>query len=131
MNNSTQTGFKVPEKFRIAHPLYDGGDNQNGAFAVGCSKDLCLKIIASNGDGWEHVSVSAVFKDKAMTPTWSVMCMVKDLFWSDDVTVLQYHPPKDEYINFHPNCLHLWRQIGTNHPLPPTYMVGPKIEGCG
>lgn len=84
-----------------------------GAFRVG---DL---NVISSGDGpdcggWEHVSVSHAHR----CPTWQEMCRVKDLFWSEDETVLQFHPRRTEYINLHPNCLHLWRQSGVDHPLP-------------
>ena len=36
----------------------------------------------------------------------------KALFWDEDDCVIQYHPPRSEYVNNHQNCLHLWRPIG-------------------
>lgn len=48
----------------------------------------------------------------------------KDLFWSGDETVLQFHPVKSEYVNTYETCLHLWKQRGVNHPLPPRNLVG-------
>ena len=81
-----------------------------------------LRIIAGNGFGWEHVSVST----QKHVPNWQEMCFVKDLFWDDEETVIQYHPPKSEYVNNAPNCLHLWRPIDKDIPLPPSDMVGIK-----
>jgi len=86
-----------------------------------------LLAVSSGGnplenDGWEHVSVSA---DKRC-PTWEEMCFVKDLFWDEHELAVQYHPPKSDYVNFHPFCLHLWRPNSGAIMLPPTYMVGPK-----
>lgn len=81
-------------------------------------------FIASWGMGWEHVSVSRP-KYKGC-PSWEVMCFVKDIFWFGHEAVMQLHPPDKDYVNFHPNCLHLWRPIGKEIPLPPASLVGPK-----
>ena len=54
------------------------------------------------------------------------MCRIKDIFWRDDETVVQYHPAKSEYVNNMPNCLHLWRPISQVMPIPPAIMVGIK-----
>ena len=77
-------------------------------------------MIASEEMGWEHVSVSR--SDRS--PTWEEMCQVKDLFWDDTDCVIQYHPPKSDYVNNHPYCLHLWRPIGIELPRPPSFFVG-------
>jgi len=81
-------------------------------------------VIWSNGGGWEHVSVSP-FK-KSHTPTWEEMCSLKDMFFHDDEVVVQYHPAKSEYVNNMPNCLHLWRPLDEQMPMPPSIMVGVK-----
>lgn len=69
--------------------------------------------------GWEHVSVSR--RDRC--PTWEEMCLVKRLFWEDEETVLQFHPPRSRYVNVSENCLHLWKQTGVEHPLPPNELI--------
>lgn len=80
-----------------------------------------LRIISSGaGDKWEHVSVSCADR----CPTWDEMCRVKAVFWGEDETVLQFHPRDAEYINHHPFCLHLWKEAGKNHRLPPSSLVG-------
>lgn len=81
------------------------------------SRPAC--VVFSSGGGWEHVSVSYPNR----TPTWEEMCRVKDIFWSDEECVVQYHPPKSEYVNIHPYCLHLWRKIGEEYPMPPKHYV--------
>jgi hypothetical protein len=82
------------------------------------------KFIASWGLGWEHVSISS--KPKHPCPSWVVMCFAKDVFWHDAETVMQYHPARSDYVNFHPTCLHLWKPIGVEFPKPPTELIGPK-----
>lgn len=79
-------------------------------------------VIASIGAGWEHVSVSP-FKLRII-PTWDDMCKIKDWFWNDDEAVIQIHPPKAEYVNNMPNCLHLWRCLYKPMVLPPSVLVG-------
>jgi hypothetical protein len=92
----------------------------NGAFLVPVAGVGFMQVIASDGRGWEHVSAS--LPDRC--PTWAEMCVIKDMFWTDDDTVIQYHPAKDDYVNKHPYCLHLWRPTDILLPLPPTWMVG-------
>jgi hypothetical protein len=76
----------------------------------------------ADGCGWEHVSVSLADR----CPTWDEMAWVKDLCWGPDACVVQYHPPRAEYVNCHPYCLHLWRPAGAELPRPPAGLVGPK-----
>ena len=79
------------------------------------TKASILTVVATRGDGWEHVSVSLTSR----CPTWDEMNYVKDLFWEAEDCVVQYHPPKSEYVNVHPFCLHLWREIGHEFRRPP------------
>ena len=76
-------------------------------------------VIASWGGGWEHVSVCPANRP----PDWAEMCAIKDMFWNDDEVVMQLHPAKNNYVNLMPNCLHLWRPIGQEIPVPPTLFV--------
>jgi len=71
---------------------------------------------------WEHVSVSM----EKRCPNWTEMCIIKDLFWDEEETVVQFHPKKSEYVNNHPHCLHLWKKVKHDYDLPPTIFVGLK-----
>ena len=82
-------------------------------------------IMVSWCGGWEHVSMN----DLKFDPSWSDMCQLKDMFWNDDETVVQYHPAKSEYVNNLKHCLHLWKpieQFSGKLPIPPSEMVGIK-----
>lgn len=79
-----------------------------------------LRVVASCGGDWEHVSVSLPNR----CPNWKEMCFIKDLFWDEEDCVVQYHPPKSEYINNCKNCLHLWRPMKQEIPRPPKIFVG-------
>ena len=81
-------------------------------------------VIWSNGAGWEHVSVSP--RPKRITPSWDDMCKVKDIFFRDNEAVIQIHPPKADYVNNMPNCLHLWRCTYKDMVLPPSILVGVR-----
>lgn len=100
----------------------------DGAYAIPHPriKDYQIQIIASTGMGWEHVSITLRERKTFVKrcPTWAEMCYVKDLFWSEDETVMQLHPPKSEHINNHAYCLHLWRPIDVEIPMPDKLMVG-------
>lgn len=118
--------MKVPEKYRITKGIMasNGSYGNNGAFEVPFSNRSTAFVIASDGEGWEHVSVHVVVEGKQRTPTWSEMCKIKELFWSEDDVVIQYHPRKTEYVNNHKHCLHLWKPIGLDIPTPPTNLIG-------
>lgn len=87
---------------------------------------VVLRCIAYNGesDGWEHVSVS--IPGKKRTPNWNEMCLVKNAFWPEEDTVVQYHPAKEDYVNMHPFCLHLFRPVDGVFPKPNSLTVGVK-----
>lgn len=119
--------FRVPDRYRVRKGAFGSDETfgNNGAFFVPnphARNGPPLKIIASDGEGWEHVSVRLPNR----CPTWEEMSTVKRLFWGGEDCVLQYHPPESEYVNNHPFCLHLWRPVGVAIPLPPSLMVGYK-----
>jgi hypothetical protein len=117
----------APEKYRrLDGPMPSSArDGNNGWFYIPAEKEKnALIIVASNGEGWEHVSVSMKYR----CPTWEEMCKIKELFWDDEDVVIQYHPSKKDYINNHPFCLHLWRPTAQNIPTPPSILVGINQE---
>ncbi len=110
-------------------PLGSETGDRFGAFLIQGPCGARLKIIASDGtadhdiglQSWEHVSVSC----ERRPPNWQEMCFTKDLFWDPEECVVQFHPPKSQYVNCHPHCLHLWRPLDSELPMPPRIMVGP------
>lgn len=117
--------FRVPNKYRKEKAgvlSSDSSFGNNGVFVIPGMNNMDLMCIASDGQGWEHVSVSL----KNRCPNWPEMCQVKDLFWGEEDCVIQFHPPKSEYVNCHPNCLHLWRPTNKKILRPPSLLVGPK-----
>ena len=106
--------------FQIIKKGFDGG---MGVFTKGSLKNMT--VIWSYGGGWEHVSIDG----KKRMPTWDEMCQIKDMFFTEDECCVQYHPPKSEYVNNIPYCLHIWKPIGQYSgvlPVPPSLLVGIK-----
>lgn len=99
----------------------DSAYGNNGQFIVPGPNKASLFIQASDGEGWEHVSISPYKKTRC--PTWGEMCFVKDLFWGKEEVVIQYHPPKSQYINNYQYVLHLWRPENGLIPMPPLPLV--------
>lgn len=127
--------FKVPEQYRFkqeGHPYSsDKSIGDNGAFVIPhpSIRNYWILVIASSALKWEHVSASLFKKARLQkqqnverTMTWQEMCYVKDMFWDENDTVLQYHPAKKDYVNRHPFTLHLWRPQG-RFPKPPKIFV--------
>ena len=85
-------------------------------------KGEILRVIASNGFGWDHVSVSLAKR----CPTWPEMSVVRDLCFKPEECIMELHVPRAEHINHHPYALHMWRPHDVEIPRPPGWMVGPK-----
>ena len=120
--------FKVPNRNRIRKGLLASHEDNgnNGAFSFFFSPKVELRCIASDGEGWEHVSVIAYIQggNYMRTPSWGEMCKIKEMFWDDEDVIIQFHPKKSEYVNNHDYCLHLWREIGVEYKTPPTELIG-------
>lgn len=114
--------FHVPNQYRFRNKSDPYGSDDSignyGAFFIPFDS-YTLTVLASEGLDWEHVSVSLANR----TPNWREMCFIKDLFWDDNDLVIQYHPPKTEYVNNNPYALHMWRPIKLKIPLPPKELV--------
>lgn len=93
---------------------------RKGKVKVNQNIDEALHFIFSRGLEWEHLSVSTPVK----TPTWEQMCKMKEIFWGDDEVCMELHPKKEDYVNMHPYCLHIWKPIGIEIPTPPSILVG-------
>jgi hypothetical protein len=127
----------VPNAYRVRAGRFGSDDSEgnNGKFFVPNKLAMREKInpplccVASDGNevgapdiaqGWQHVSVSLPHR----CPTWAEMDYVKGLFWDDTDAVMQLHPPRESWVNNHPTCLHLWRPVHVQIPLPDALLVG-------
>ena len=124
------------EQFRVlTGPLQSSpNDGPNGAFqtpkirigkTVSGRRFFSLILSEANADiPWEHASISTAMR----CPNWIEMNWWKERLWEPDDVVIQIHPAKQNYINCHPFCLHLWRPTSFELPLPPTIAIGPRSE---
>ena len=85
-----------------------------------------LRVMISGGvygDGrrWLHLSVS----HRERVPDWDELKAVKSEFMGDRAHAVQVFPPKDQWVNDHPYCLHLWHCLD-GEPLPDfRHIIGP------
>lgn len=126
--------FEHLERFRYQLKTFErtkAGDHF-GCFIIPAGTALLRCVVDDGRDpactgeecGWEHVSISVSDYKGTRIPLWSEMCWAKGLFWDDEECVVQYHPPKSDYVNQHPHCLHLFRHIEKQFPCPPSVLVG-------
>ena len=114
-------------------------DGMNGVFQIplvvdGIPHPVTANCVVSDGtclegtgiETWEHVSVHIDDWGNQRTPSWGEMCLVKDVFWDPEECVVQFHPPKSDYVNNHPHVLHLWKLKNGKFPRPDFRMVGIK-----
>lgn len=95
-------------------------DGWNGQFLAPIDGEVYLVMI-SDGGGWKHLSISNAQRKKL--PSWETMCRAKDLFFGDDEWCVQFHPAKEDYINDHPFCLHLWMPLNETLPRPSIALI--------
>lgn len=143
VNSSTNTkptvdhgGYEIGKNYpnrwriRVRGPFYsDETFGNNGMFNLPHQEHPKQRyiVIASDGKGWEHVSVHVGKSDGSeRTPTWDEMCYIKSVFWDEEDCVVQYHPRRSEYITAHSHTLHLWRPTGQVLPEPPSILIGAK-----
>ena len=108
------------ERFRIIKGILASNKSygNNGLFMIK-HKSRVYKVVISDEIGWDHVSVSLPNR----VPTWKEMCAIKDMFFEDNETAVQYHPAKEIYIDDFKYVLHIWRCQDEAMPMPPLIFV--------
>lgn len=139
IENGLRTGLTVDQILEIKHLLSEGMRPGEIAEQMRMARQSVSDIKAGRHRNlnpsepirwtgpphWEHVSVSL----PSRCPTWDEMCWIKEQFWGDEDLVVQYHPPRSQYVSNHSFCLHLWRPVGAAVPAPPAWMVGDADLG--
>jgi len=73
---------------------------------------ICSIAKEKDGKKWLHVSLSGKKRIQ-----YEDLKDIKDLFIGPDKYAIMIFPPKDKYVNIHPNCFHLFHCID-GHALP-------------
>lgn len=96
------------------------GNEYEGFFIIPLNKDVAYQVKASNGSGWDHVSVSiANFRDlKGFTPSWTDMHNIGKLFFEPSEICVEIFPKEEDYVNDTDYVLHLWRATKDEMPMP-------------
>lgn len=73
--------YRLKKALLLSISFYGEDERYNGVFRIRlkCSYRW-FNVIATNGGGWDHVSVSPYHHTRI--PTWDEMCEIKDLFLS-------------------------------------------------
>jgi hypothetical protein len=77
----------------------------------------CSVLVASEpaaGDGSHLWHLSIAHPDRY--PTWDEIHDARYRLVPDAVTMAMFLPPRDEYVNVHPNCFHLWQGQDLRRP---------------
>jgi hypothetical protein len=112
--------YRITNAEALVHTNGWAGDEDHGSFTIqSCIDGALMVVIASNDEGWDHVSVSR----KNRCPNWAEMSQIHRLFFKLDEVCIQLHLPEDRHINIHPFVLHLWRSHTQTYILPPRIFV--------
>lgn len=100
----------LPPFWELVSRAEDGAAYRNDqaglAAIITCSKEL-------DGRFWIHLSLS----HRARLPRWAELVEAKELFLGNR-EAYQVIPPRERYVNIHPNVLHLWAPLDGAPPLP-------------
>ncbi|GAB7221349.1 hypothetical protein VoSk93_05600 [Vibrio owensii] len=114
--------FKVPKAYRVIGGFLRSDENDEiGVFDITLDSKQSFFCVASEREGWEHVSVS--LSDLSRLPTHNEMEQIKTLFWDDECYVIEFYPPSSEFVNDEP-VLHLWHPVDSTLPMPRNWLVG-------
>lgn len=105
----------LPNNWKIIRKSQDGGayKNRTGLMVI---ISCCVEADEKN---WIHLSVSK----RKQYPSWDELVQVKELFLGKDSLAIQVLPPRVEWVNFHPFCLHLYQCLD-ERPLPDFRKLG-------
>lgn len=115
-NRMEELGIDYPWR-KINHPdvrLIEGAGTHSSAFRLIQGRGLGMEkkvtpytvicsIILVDHRLWLHVSVSS-----EKIPGYKILSLVKDIFIGEDKAAIQVFPVKQNYVNDHKTCLHLW-----------------------
>lgn len=91
-------------------------ENFSNGFWKGWTFNGLLVVVSAgvmqDGKEWLHVS----FSRKSKMPTYADLQLVKREFIGRDKKAVMVFPEEKNYVNIHPNCLHLW--YCEDNPLP-------------
>jgi hypothetical protein len=73
---------------------------KEGQFTMG----RCNIIVSIDAGEW-HLSIST----PDASPSYKEIKEARYKFLPNDITVAQLFPPKEEFVNLHPYCHHLWQ----------------------
>lgn len=90
---------------------------------VGCwfEEARCLTCLVAVEEGIWHLSISTPKR----YPTWDEIFQARYKFIPDAIRMSMDLPPKEEYVNNHKFCFHLWEQRPSLLP-PFEVLVGPE-----
>jgi len=69
------------------------------------------RIIVTRDNGLWHLSIST----PDASPSYNEIKEARYRFLPNEVTMAQIFPPKEEFVNLHPYCHHLWEIPGEEH----------------
>lgn len=112
--------FACPRSFQFVQKWGDGYALRERDGGIRVIIDCSEKV---DGNMWLHVSYSRADR----VPDHADTCKVKAAFLGDRYAYAVF-PPAGQYVNIHPNCLHLWARLDGQAVLPEFSAV---VDGIG
>ena len=97
--------FKPPSVLPLGWELHEEGEDGysfiNRRYGQGI---IMSEATERDGKRWRHFSMSC----RTRIPTWEELVKAKEAFLGVESKAIQIIPPRSQYVNIHPNVLHLW-----------------------
>ena len=102
--------WRLPDKISILPSTYYDNGIQNLLQRVYYRRRDGMSVIVTEesheGKWWQHVSCA--FNKKGKLPSWNDLKEVKNIFIGRFKKAIQILPNEKNYVNIHPQCLHLF-----------------------
>lgn len=80
------------------------------------------RVFVAREDGRWHLSIA----HPERLPTWDEVKEARYKHLPDKMMVAMFFPPKEDYVNYHPFCFHLWEVQGSE-----VESHAPSLRGRG
>jgi hypothetical protein len=71
------------------------------------AREGTLTVMAGTEPDGFHLSIS----HPRRYPTWDEISEARDRFTPPEKTMVMLMPPREQWVNVHQNCFHLWEQL--------------------
>lgn len=100
MKRTPSSEIPDPVEIELPHSIRIGAEPDAKGYRMG----ECFVMVGKESAGW-HLSISCADR----YPTWDEVAHARYKLIPNSATMAMILPPREEYVNVHDYCLHIWQ----------------------